>query len=134
MKRFFLLVLILTSIFSSCSDSKDDDFYSAINELIKTRFPDVSAVFYKTLPVFSTAWGNSPIPKVDTSDIPVPPPPGIIYYDRSSFEAYVKSSSINSAEIEGMAKSIDSTKTILIESKKINLSLMSQEELDSGIL
>lgn len=131
MRRIFWLV-ILCFILESGQEIKSvqrdnlscDEFYMALNELIRIKEPKVKLIVNETMPVFKSIQGN--YPSIDTmSEIPPPPPPpGELYYDKSFFDNLIYSNKIDSSEAAYMYRSIDSLKVYLIDSSKTNLHLI----------
>jgi hypothetical protein len=136
MKKITWIILILS--FLSCKQNKlithsanNDDFYSALNELIKSEFPNVKMIVDKTMPVYRNMYGNYPEP--ETKEIepppPPPPPPGIVYYDRTTFKYFAFEYQLDSSDAKFMYQSIDSTRIILIDPRKVNLKVIEHKTM-----
>ncbi len=135
MIKILWVILILSLI--SCKQDKvnkhsvyHDEFYLALNELIKSEFPNVSMIVDETLPVYSN-YGNYPEPITEEEEPPPPPPPppGIVYYTKTTFKFFAIEYDLDSTDAKFMYQSIDSTKKILIDSLKVNLKVIEKKKM-----
>ncbi len=133
MNRFLIIILFLIPLVS-CSRKKNSDndkkyyyeFYSVLNEITKEKYPDIKLIVNKTKSVFRTSYGNYPAHRISAECPPPPPPPGIVYYNVFSFMVFVDGNQLDSTDAHFMYQSIDSTKSFLLDSTKINLHLIPQ--------
>ncbi len=134
MNKVFLLIVL--AAFFSCTGKKisftdtkyDIEFYEILSDLIRIRLTDVAFIVEDTKPVYRTMWGNTEKPNEDTINPPPPPPPGFISYDTSSFGNYVHWKKLRSSDAQFMYKSIDSLKTIKIDSNRTQLPVISNSK------
>jgi hypothetical protein len=134
MKKILWAILILSLI--SCKPIKEnkhsdyhDEFYLALNELLKSEFPNVRMIVDETLPVFNN-YGNYPKPiSKGEEPPPPPPPPGIVYYTQTIFDLFTLQYSLDSSDVRFMYKSIDSTKKILIDPLRVTLKVIEQKKM-----
>lgn len=106
-----------------------NEFYSALNELIKTKFSKVTMIVDETMPVYKNMIGSYPQPKEDNDVLSPPPPLGIIYYDNNTFDYFILSNQLDSSEAKFMYSSIDSTIIIKIDSTRTDLRLIQQDKM-----
>jgi hypothetical protein len=146
MKALNLLLTIgLLTILTSCNRNriniKDriyyDEFYSVINDLIRSNLSDVSAIRYVTEPVVKPPWHPSSRP----TDSILPPEPtaiGTIRYNWLSFYPLAKQRGLDSVDVDFMYHSIDSSKIIVIDSNRVCIPVITKATFnalfqDSGI-
>jgi hypothetical protein len=136
MKKFLWIVIAVFLL--SCKGNKSgennpvyhDEFYSALNELVNSKFSKVKMIVDETMPVYRHEKIN--VPNQDNfGEIPPPPPPetGIICYDISTFSNLIYFNKLDSFEAEFMYMSIDSTITLRIDSSKTNLHVIPQAKI-----
>jgi hypothetical protein len=126
--------LILSLI--SCKQDKvnkhsvnNDEFYSALKELIKSEFPNVKMIVDESMPVYRN-YGNYPEPiTTEKEPPPPPPPPGMVCYSRTTFNFFTIQYHIDSSDAKFMYQSIDSTKKIIIDSLKVNLKVIEHKKM-----
>jgi hypothetical protein len=132
------LVWIIIAVFLlSCKGNKTiennpiyyDEFYSAINEIVTSKFSKVTLIVDETMPVYKNMFGDYPQPKATKDIPPPPPPPGIIYYDNNTFDYLVFSNQLDSSEAKFMYMSIDSMMTFRIDSSKTNFRVIPQSKI-----
>ena len=126
-KFLSILLLIISTILvkPSAQDNKyNNEFYKALNSLVRSKYPKISLIIDSTWNVYTTPYGEHSIPKEKVETPPPPPVPGIIYYDRCTFKYLVISNKLDSNDVEFMYKSIDSTKNFIIDQNKIGLSVI----------
>ena len=124
-----LLLTILSLFLETCQMNKsskmdikfNEEFYSALNELVKIKLPNANLIVSETMPIYKSMQGN--YTSLDTIDHipPPPPPPGEIFYDKNTFDYLIYSDKLDSTEGEFMYDSIDSSKIVMIDSSKIFL-------------
>ena len=133
-----ILLIILTLALLSCNQNKvtnhlinNDDFYSALNELIKLKFPNVKMIVGETTPVYKNIYDYFPEPETKENEPPPPPPPppGIVYYNKTIFRYFAFQYNLDSTDAKFMYQSIDSTKKIQIDSLKVNLKVIEQKKM-----
>ena len=131
------LLIIIYIICGSCSSIQPkehdiqyyNEFYTIINDLIRYRFFNVSVIRSETKPVNREVKYDTQFTNDSTIPLP-PPPPGLIYYDSNWFKVLFDRRHLSFSDKEYMYKSIDSTKTIIIDSSKIDLRLASKEQFE----
>jgi hypothetical protein len=136
MNRFLVIIWFLI-LLVSCSRKKNSDneekyyneFYSVLNEIVKDKYPDIKLIVNKTKSVFRTPYGNYPVPMGSIDSPPPPPPPGIVFYNVFTFMGFVDGNQLDSIDAHFMYQSIDSTKSILLDSTKINLYLIPESKI-----
>ena len=114
-----------------------DEFYSVLNDLIRFSFSDVSAISFETVPVIKPPWipsSQSP----DSVSVPEPNSINVICYNWLSFYSLAKLRDLDSAEVDYMYRSIDSSKLFLIDSSRVCVPVITKSEFreffqDSGI-
>jgi hypothetical protein len=134
-----ILLIILTSSILSCNQSKvttqlinNEDFYSALNELIKLEYPNAKMIIGETVPVYKNTYDYFPeqdIKENEPPPPPPPPPPGIVYYNKSTFSFFISRYNLGSTDATFMYQSIDSTKRILIDSLNVNLKVIERKKV-----
>ena len=136
MTRFIIVFLFLIPLVScsrkmnSDNDKKYyDEFYSALNIIAKEKYPAVKLIVDKTESVFRNPYGNYPVPKISIESPPPPPPPGVVYYSVYAFMVFVDGTQLDSIDAHFMYQSIDSTKSFLLDSTKINLHSIPQSKI-----
>jgi hypothetical protein len=128
--KFILPIIIYPNLILCGQDNKyQDEFYSALNYLLKSEYKHAQLISNKTVPVFRNAYGNCQVPKGDAEIPPPPPPPGIVYYDNWTYTYWEISKRLESNEIEYLYRSIDSTKTLIIDSLRIKKKIIPSEKL-----
>jgi hypothetical protein len=135
LKSLLIFLLIIPSILVqlSAQDNKyDNEFYKALNSLVNSKYPKISLIIDSTWNVYTTPYGEHSIPK-QTEDPPPPPVPGIIYYDRWTFKYLVISERLDSNDIDGMYKSIDSTKNFIIDQNKMGLRVIPWDKVSISL-
>jgi len=118
----FLLIISCSSVKLSAQDNTYyNEFYIALNSLVRSKYPKISLIIDSTWNVYTTYYGEHSIPEV-SAEAPLPPPvPGIIYYNRWTFKYLVLSDKLDSNDVDFMYKSIDSTKNFTLDQNKIGL-------------
>jgi hypothetical protein len=136
MKKILLILLTLSLL--SCKQNKvtnyltsNDDFYSALNELIKLEFPKVKMIVDETMPVYKNNYDYFPELESKGNEQPPPPPhpPGIVYYNKTTFSYFAFQYNLDSIDAKSMYQSIDSTKKILIDPLKVNLKVIDHKKM-----
>lgn len=129
---FIFLIFFLLG----CSDKKgvnskkfSDEFYSALNVIIKNKFSNVGLVLDKSMPVYRTMYGSIGLPPINDNTPPPPPPPGIVYYNSIILELMRESHQIDSIDANYMYNSIDSSKILSIDSTKLNIKVVSHDSI-----
>jgi len=127
--KIFLILQIITNcqILSGQDRKYYDEFYSALKNLVRLQFPEISQITSTTLSVFKTPYGDYPFERGSIEIPPPPPPPGIVYYNLSSFEYFKYAFKLDSVDAQFMYHSIDSTKTITIDQKETHLKVIQTE-------
>jgi hypothetical protein len=133
-----VLWIIMTLSLLSCKQNKViinsinyDEFYSALNELIKLEFPNVKMIVGETMPVYKNIFSYYPETETGENEPPPPPPPppGIVYYNNTTFSFFAFQYNLDSTDAKFMFQSIDSTKKILIDSLKVNLIVIEKKKM-----
>jgi hypothetical protein len=126
--RLIILLLIVChcSILSGQDRQYFNEFYTALNSLIRSKFKDISQITNASLPIFRTPYGNAPSEN-DSIEVPPPPPPGVIYYDQYTFYYMTYSDQLDSSDVKFMYQSIDSTKTFQVDQNRISLKVIPAE-------
>lgn len=125
--RFFILLLVTTIMISSngCSQKTKGsgyDIYEVINGF--QQFNDCGeAVVVRDL---------KRVVKYESDSLP-PPPPGVMYYSRSTFIGLFEKGLIDSADMEYMYRKIDSLAPFSLDSALIDGLSISERELDGLI-
>ncbi len=125
--------LLIMRISVSCSQEQthnqsavyEQEFYAVLNDLIRIELINVSVIQQKTKPVYKTIFGED-----STSNQPsLPPPSGVIYYTSRTFADLITKDHLDSADAEYMYNSIDSTRTITIDSSKVVVPVILESQL-----
>jgi hypothetical protein len=133
--RKLLLATALICIISCKSNqvSKDpylNEFYEVLNFIIHNKYENASVIRIETKPIYKTLYGN--YNKTNLQDYgleslhyPPPPPGDWIYFDREYFDFQVRFSHLDKVDAEFMYNSIDSTKTITLDSSSVKINVIS---------
>ena len=120
------MIVSQCSILSGQDRKYYDEFYSALNTIIRSKYKEISQITNVTLPVYRTPYGNESVNK-DSAEVPPPPPPGVIYYNHNSFCYLTYNEQLDSMDVKFMYESIDSTKTFLIDPNRVQLRIIPAE-------
>jgi hypothetical protein len=121
-----LLIFVMLSCRSDEEHLQKQNFYEVVNYLLKSRFKNVSVVVAVTKPVYTTMWGEFDLKNLPDTE---PPPPLIIYYDRSFFNKLIDKRLIDSLDASFMFHSINYTKRWKIDSSLISVPVISRREI-----
>jgi hypothetical protein len=129
---FILMVLLI-----ACSDTEIpksqksvNEFYAALNVILTSKFPGNKLILNETVPVYRTAFGYNKQPS-SSDTIPTLPPPDIVYYPYQDLKYLVNTHQIDLDDMNYMYNSIDSTKTLQIDSLKVSGKFITPQMLNS---
>lgn len=137
MRKIYIIIIALLFVLSCSGKHKKtkeeiyhDEFYSALNELIKIRLPETAVIYLETTPVYKTRLGSFKLPAEYSLSIPPPPPPppppGNIYYDIDFFQTLTEKKIVDPSEAENMYHSIDSTIVLKVDSSRVEVPTISK--------
>jgi hypothetical protein len=139
---FFILGLLVLTV--SCSHSKKSssdefhtEFYAVLNYITDTLLTDVSVMSSRTLRVIKPI--QSPAEKLtDSATADNLPEFNVIQYNWLSIYPFAERRNLNKEDVDFMYKSIDPTRTFLLDSNRVKLPVMTEKKFseffqDSGI-
>jgi hypothetical protein len=135
MKKYCLIHIAILFVVISCNRNQhqekiyNNEFYSIMNEIIRSRLNDAGSIKIETLPVYRTYWGSI-TPASDTISPPPPPPPGFISFSKQLFEQQVRLKNLDSSEATFMYNSIDTTKILILDSTKVVIPVISKSKFN----